>query len=126
MLATLGTWLLDAWAGPEGWRRRRESMYSKSKPTYDAYPSTQEAPTVRFYVEARDIKGRLLREYVDLEGYSVHQLNWRSGAVRGGQLVRDWFVGQMLEALVRLTVRLDEVKDQRREFDYPQQMKEMP
>jgi hypothetical protein len=82
-----------------------------------------EAPTVRFYVEARDTKGRLLREYVDLEGYSVHQLNWRTGAMRGGTLVRDWFVNQMLEALLRLEVRLDEVKEQRREFDYPEKEK---
>ena len=76
-------------------------------------------PEMRFYVEARDAKGRLLREYVDLEGYSVSQLNWRAGATRGGVQVRDWFVSQMLEAVVRLAARLDVVKE-RREFHYPE------
>lgn len=110
-LATIGEWIFLAWSGPDGWRKRRELAYTKAKPTYEAYPLRDPAPEMRFYVEARDMRGRLLREYVDLEGYSVHQINWSNGARRGGTLVRDWFVGQMLEALVRLAVRLDEVKE---------------
>ena len=104
--------MLAAWAGPEGWRKRREAWYAKSKPVYDAYPSHETSPEIRFYVEARDARGRLIREYVDLEGYSVHQLNWRPGARRGNQLVRDWFIGQMLEAMLQLSKRLDVAREE--------------
>jgi hypothetical protein len=120
ILATIGQ-LLFSWAGPEGWRRRREQLVPPSKATYDAYPDEKGTPSIRFYVEARDVKGRLLREYVDLEGYSVHNIDWRMGRTRGGTLVRDWFVSQMLDALIKLEVRLDEVKDSRREFSYPEE-----
>jgi hypothetical protein len=113
-------WLLsfidDPWAVVKAWRQRRDQAVppeNKRKPTFDAYPRDEMPPEVRFYVEARDVKGRLLREYVELDGYSVHQLNWKGGAMRGGVLVRDWFVGQMLEALIRLEVRLDLVRDKK-------------
>lgn len=94
----------------EGWRARRERLVSRSKPTYDAYPERDVPPEMRFYVEARDVRGRLLREYVDLAGYSLHQLNWRRDARRGDTTVRDWFTGQVVEAMIRLAARLDEVK----------------
>jgi hypothetical protein len=97
----------------EAWRKRRDAMAPRSKPTYDVYPDRELPPQIRLYVEARDARGRLLREYVELEGYSLHQLNWRPNAMRGGVLVRDWFTGQVLEAMVNLAVRLDSVKEQK-------------
>jgi hypothetical protein len=106
----------DPWAAVKAWRQRREQNVpaeNRQKPTFDAYPKHDVPPEIRFYVEARDVKGRLLREYVDLAGYSVHQLNWKSGVMRGGVLVRDWFVSQMLEALIALEVRLDKVRDEK-------------
>jgi hypothetical protein len=105
--------LLASWSGPEGWRARRARWFAPSKPSYDAYPDRDMPPTIRFYIEARDARGRLLREYVDLEGYSIHQLNWRQGAQRGGVQVRDWFVSQMLEAMVRLMARIDLVREEK-------------
>ena len=106
--------LRDPWAGVESWRQRRAAAVANpSKPTYDVYPDRDLPPTVKMYVEARDARGRLLREYVDLEGYSVHQLNWRNGARRGGMLVRDWFVGEVLAAMVRLSVRVDAEKERK-------------
>lgn len=104
----------DGWQGiVDGWRRRREALVKHSKPTYDAYPVRDLPPEIRFYVEARDAKGRLRREYVHLDGYSVHQLNWKPGATRGGVRVSDWFVGQMLEALVDLSRELDRVRHEK-------------
>lgn len=106
----------DPWAAVEAWRRRRAKQVpaeNRRKPTFDAYPASDLPPEMRFYVEARDARGRLLREYVDLEGYSVHQLNWKVGATRGGMRVRDWFIAQMLAALVRLSDRIDQVKEDR-------------
>lgn len=108
---------IDPWAAVEHWRRRREAMVPadhRQRVTYDPYPDSDVPPAMRFYVEARDARGRLLREYVDLEGYSVHQLNWRTGAMRGGVLVRDWFVGQVLEAMVDLEQRLALEADKRK------------
>jgi pilus assembly protein Flp/PilA len=98
------------WTIVDGWRRRRDHFLRRSRPTYDAYPSDDIPPEVRFYLEARDAKGRLLREYVHLEGYSIHHLNWKSGAMRGGVPVRDWFIGQMLEAMVRLMARVESTR----------------
>ena len=74
-------------------------------------------PSLRMYIEGRDARGRLLREYVDLEGYSVHQINWKQGIYRGRVLVRDWFISQMLEALVTLEARLDAVREEREAAD---------
>ena len=105
---------LNPWAGVEAWRaRRRQIVSQQSKPTYDVYPEHDVPPQIRMYVEARDARGRLLREYVELEGYSVHQLNWKTGARRGGISVRDWFVGQVLEAMVHLSARIDAEKEQK-------------
>ena len=98
----------------EAWRKRRfEAVPVHSKPTYDVYPDSDVPPQIRLYVEARDARGRLLREYVDLEGYSLHQLNWRPNAKRGGVLVRDWFTDQVLAAMIDLAGRLDAVKEQK-------------
>lgn len=109
----------DQWAGVKAWRAKRDEVSIHSKPTYDPYPDTKETPEIKFYVEARDARGRLLREYVELEGYSMHQINWKAGARRGATTVRDWFIGQMLEALLRLEVRLDEVKESRARKEFP-------
>ncbi len=106
----------DPWGAVKTWRQKREEFIPKenrAKVTYDVYPDRDVPPTIKMYVEARDVRGRLLRQYVELEGYSVHQLNWKSGATRGGVLVRDWFVGQVLEALVILSARLDEERDRK-------------
>ena len=87
----------DPWGAVKTWRQHRDETIppeNRAKVTYDVYPDRDVPPTIRMYVEARDVRGRLLRQYVELEGYSVHQLNWKSGATRGGVLVRDWFVGQ--------------------------------
>jgi hypothetical protein len=110
----------DPWAHVRSWRAFRDKLVRHEKPTYDAYPEKDLPPEIKFYVEARDAKGRLRREYVYLDGYSVHQLNWKPGATRGGVRVSDWFVGRMLEALVDLTRELERVRDEkeRREFNY--------
>ena len=113
----------DAWRAVEAWRAKRSEIVTKQKPTYDAYPGDHPPPEVRFYVEARDVRGRLLREYVHLDGYSVNQLNWTPGATRGGVRITDWFAGRMLAALRRLTERVDAAKE-RREFTYPEAEKE--
>ncbi len=84
LLESLLTVVRDPWAGVEGWRKRRETLYKPSEPTYTAYPDVVEVPALRLYVEARDVRGRLIREYVDLSGYSLHHINfasrrWQSG-----------------------------------------------
>lgn len=127
LLATFGR-LLMSWTGSEGWRARREKITGKSKPTYLAYPDTEYQPAIRFYAEGRDVRGRLLREYVDLEGYSLHHLNLaRPNARRGETTIGQWFTRKSFEARERLLERLAVVKKehtQRREFDYPESIKE--
>lgn len=106
----------DAKRAVDAWRAMRQRIVPKRQaPTYDAYPSHDEEPEIRFYVEARDARGRLRREYVYLDGYSVHQMNWKPGATRGGVRITDWFAGRMLEALYDLTRELQRVKDEKLE-----------
>jgi hypothetical protein len=106
----------------DGWRKRREAVAKRSKPTYDAYPERDLPVEVTFYLSARNAYGQLIREQVNLEGYSIHQLNWKRGARRGNTTVRDWFVEQMLEAYIVLEARLDLAREQkaegRKEFNY--------
>src|SRR5512143_2933208 len=69
-------WLMDPWA--EAWRRRREQLAPRSTPRYDAYPDHVPEPELRLYVEGRAARGRLLRQFVDLSGYSLHHINLAS------------------------------------------------
>ncbi len=102
----------------EAWRQRRDKMVDHhAKPTYDVYPERDFPSQYECFIQARDARGRLLREHVDLEGYSLHPLNWRPEAKRGGVLVREWFIGQVLEALVDLAIRIDTVREQKEASD---------
>lgn len=89
----------------EAWRKRRAELAPRSRPTYDAYPETPDPPGIRVYLEARDVRGRLRRTTVRLDGYSLHQINFRHEGRR------DWFIGQVLEALIALSVKLDAEKE---------------
>jgi len=109
--------LYDPWAAAKEWRKRRAALVKGRKPTYDVYPDEKAEPEIKLYVEARDAKGRLLREYVYLEGYGIRQLNWKRGAMRGNEMVRDWFVSQVLVCVARLAARLEEVKRQKETAD---------
>lgn len=114
MIRQLLMTLRDPWASVEGWRARRERMVERrQEPTYEVYPDTDMPPSIRLYIEARDVRGRLIREYVELEGYSLHQLNWKHGAKRGGSTVRDWFVSRVMESMIRLAQRLDEERERK-------------
>lgn len=113
-LRTLLAAVEDPWAIVKGWRARRDAMSEHHEPTYIAYSNLEPAPPeLRLYIEGRDALGRLLREYVELDGYSLHQLNFRHGAKRGGLSVSSWLSQQILEALLRLVVRLDMVREQK-------------
>lgn len=106
----------DRWAPYQSWRKRRDALARHTKPTYDVYPEEAYNPEVKVYVEARDVRGRLLREYVYLEGYSLHMINFRRGARRddrqgGRQLVGEWVWDQLIEANTRLSARLDEERE---------------
>lgn len=89
--------------GTEAWRARRASLAKHQAPTYDVYPDRKFEPEMRLYVEARDAKGRLRREVVDLSGYSLHQVNLTSRRWRDGVAER------IAEARYLLAVKLDEV-----------------
>jgi hypothetical protein len=114
LIAALSLLAQTGWEAVEAWRRHRDKTIKHQPPTYDVYPDRGLPPQLRLYVEGRDARGRLLREYVDLEGYSLHQLNFRPGQRRGDTTVWAWFIGQVLEAQIRLSVRLD-VERERRE-----------
>lgn len=103
----------DQWEAVKTWRRRRDEIARHAKPTYDPYPDPEFNPEVKLYVEARDVRGRLLREYVYLEGYSLHQLNLRWGARRGQALVGEWVWLSIIEANNRLAARLDAARAQK-------------
>ena len=94
----------DPWAAVKEWRRKRDEIAPPSTPTFDVYPDHVEPPSMRLYVEARDIRGRLLRQYVDLSGYSLHHVNLTSRKWRDGLLER------IAEARYLLAVRLAEVE----------------
>lgn len=108
---------IDRWGPVEAFRRRREARVIHAKPTYDPYPEQKYDPEVKVYIEARDVRGRLLREYVYLEGYSLHQLNFKRGARRGGQLVGEWVWDSLIEAMVRLSARLSEERELKERSD---------
>lgn len=110
----------DQWAAVKAWRARRADIIEHhTKPTYEPYPDAQFDPEIKVYVEARDVRGRLLREYVYLEGYSLHQLNFRWGAKRGQTLVGEWVWLAVIEANTRLAARLDEVREQKESSHVP-------
>lgn len=112
--------LMDQWEAVKHWRQRRDAIIMKrQRPTYDPYPDHVDEPEVKVYVEARDVRGRLLREYVYLEGYSLHQVNVRRGAKRGNQLVGEWVWDALIEANVRLAARLADVRAQKEATDVP-------
>lgn len=105
----------DPWASVKLWRKRRAGYIAHPhKPTYDVYPEDEYDPEVKVYLEARDAKGRLLREYVYLEGYSLHQLNFKRGAKRGNQYVGEWVWDSMIVANALLAIRLHEVRKHRK------------
>ena len=112
-LHTLLMAMRDPWEAVKAYRARRDALVEHHKPTYHAYQDVELQPELRLYVEGRDARGRLLREYVELEGYSLHQLNFRHGAKRGGMSVSSWLSQQVLQALIRLVVRLDTVREER-------------
>lgn len=101
----------DQWGAVREWRRRRSKYVTHQRPTYDVYPESAFDPEVKVYLEARDARGRLLREYVYLEGYSLHMLNFRRGAMRGKQYVGEWVWDSMIESMTRLAARLNEEKE---------------
>lgn len=101
---------MDPWAGVRNWRDRREGMVDKhSKPTYDAYGNLPMPPArINVYVQGRDARGRLLNERVDLDEFSLHELNlrrdWR----------RNWLIDRIIEAEIRLAVRIDAEADRKK------------
>jgi hypothetical protein len=106
--ARLWTWLLgflppEQVKQAEAWRARREALVKPSKPTYDGYPEhVPGEPEMRLYCEARDARGRLLREYVNLSGYSLHHINLRTRKWQEG------LIDRIAEARYLLAVRISE------------------
>ncbi len=113
LLAALTLLAQSGWDVVEAWRRKRAEIVTPQPHTYDVYPDKDYPPELRLYIEGRDARGRLLREYVSLEGYSLHQINFRPGQRRGSTTVWAWFIGQVLEAQIRLSVRLDAEREKK-------------
>ncbi len=104
-LRSLMTFTDDPWASVKAWRKRRAEVVKPSRPTFDAYPDAAEPPALNLYIEARDARGRLRRQLVDLSGYSLHQVNLSSDRWR-----RD-LIGRIADARYELLVKLSEVAD---------------
>ena len=101
----------DPWAGVRAWRERRAAAVTKpSRPTYDPYPDRIEIPSIRLYVEARDVLGRIRREYVDLRGYGLEHVNletvrWREDIVKAIRIARTVLTAKLRLAQIRKTKR---------------------
>ena len=101
----------DPWAGVKAWRERRDAAVpKKSKPTYDPYPDRIEIPSIRMYVEARDVLGRIRREYVDLRGYGLEHVNlesvrWREDIVKAIKVARTVLTAKLRLAHIHKTRR---------------------
>lgn len=89
---------MDPWAGVRSWRERRDGMVEKhSKPTYDAYGDLPQPPA---RMRVAILAGKFM-ETVDLDGYSLHEINFRR------DFRRDWFIERVLAAEIRLAARID-------------------
>ncbi len=100
----------------EAWRQRRDNDpgVRRSAPTYIVGEGEPlELPYMRVYIEARDVRGRLLRQYVDLAGYSFHQLNFRKSKWREG--IVDRFIMAGGDLAERLTAVAEAKAAQARE-----------
>lgn len=100
----------DPWAASEAWRKRQAERITAQKPTYDAYPDRVEQPDMALYVEARDALGHLLRQRVDLRGYSVNHINfdvrsWRDGLAEAVKSAR---------GVLRARLRLAQIEAEKR------------
>ena len=95
MLEALVLFALDPWAAQKAWRARRDRIAEHHVPTYEAYPEQPNHPKVRLVLLSGD-----LMEKVDLEGYSLREINFEK------QWRRDWLAQKVIEAHLRLIGRL--------------------
>lgn len=91
-----------AWG--KSWEERRLERIAKTKPTYDAYPDVPSHPKVRVML----VSGRFM-EQVDLEGYSLEQINWQK------EFRQRWYAKQTVDALIRLIRRVEAAEAARKE-----------